>query len=230
MPVLEAVMRICAAFHKKEEARFLSHLDLQRLMQRAMRRAQLPLRYSQGFNPHPLLAFASALSVGQSSDGEWLDVRLDAPMEPGLFVERLNAMLPPGIAVTHAVEVDESMPTLTALLMRAHYSVTLRREDASWQEYALQEGIDVLLAGPITVEKQSKGGKKLVDLRPQLIAMELLGVEGDTAKFSVTGELTAAGGLNAELLMRAYLARIGVAAQVRIHRICLEFDGLEQAE
>lgn len=65
-------MRIIASFYKHEQVMFVSHLDMQRLFQRAFRRADLPLAYSNGFNPHPLLSFATALSVGYTSDCEYL--------------------------------------------------------------------------------------------------------------------------------------------------------------
>ena len=70
-------MRIIASFYKHDEVRFVSHLDMQRLFQRAFRRAGLPLSYSKGFNPHPLLSFATALSVGYTSECEYFDVFLD---------------------------------------------------------------------------------------------------------------------------------------------------------
>ena len=69
-------MRMLAVYHKTESARYISHLDVQRTLQRAFRRAKLPLRFSEGFNPHPELSFASALATGTTSDAEWFDVEL----------------------------------------------------------------------------------------------------------------------------------------------------------
>ena len=74
--VLEKNMRIIARFEKGEAVRFVSHLDIQRTFQRAFRRANIPLAYSQGFNPHPQLSFATALSLGYTSEAEWFDVKL----------------------------------------------------------------------------------------------------------------------------------------------------------
>ena len=75
-------MRLAVVFTKEAPVRFVSHLDLQRLFQRAFRRAKLPLAYSQGFNPHPLVAFATALSVGFTSEGEYLDLTLTEDVSP----------------------------------------------------------------------------------------------------------------------------------------------------
>ena len=97
-------MRIIACFTKPDSVRFVSHLDTQRLFQRAFRRAGLPLAYSQGFNPHPLLSFATALSCGYTSDGEYFDVILSEPVEPEAFVTRVNAVLPEGMRIVSAVE------------------------------------------------------------------------------------------------------------------------------
>ena len=66
-------MRMLAVYHKTESARYISHLDVQRTLQRAFRRAKLPLRFSEGFNPHPELSFASALATGTTSAAAWFD-------------------------------------------------------------------------------------------------------------------------------------------------------------
>ena len=79
--------------------RFVSHLDIQRLLQRAFRRADIPLSYSQGFNPHPQLSFATALSTGYTSDAEWVDVKLDKNMEAGDFLDKVNHVMPEGFAL-----------------------------------------------------------------------------------------------------------------------------------
>ncbi|MBQ6865648.1 MAG: DUF2344 domain-containing protein, partial [Clostridia bacterium] len=87
-------MRIIAALHERGRAAYLSHLDMQRTLQRALRRADMPLVYSQGFNPHPLVAFAGALSTGYESEREWFDVRLEGEIIPTDFEARLNEMPP----------------------------------------------------------------------------------------------------------------------------------------
>ena len=69
-------MRALICFGKRARLRFISHLDLQRFMQRALRRTDLPVAYSQGFNPHPQMAFASALAMGWVSEYEILDVKM----------------------------------------------------------------------------------------------------------------------------------------------------------
>ena len=220
-------MRIIANFHKGEPVRFISHLDILRLMQRAMRRAQLPLTFSQGFNPHPVMAFASALSVGYTSDGEWLDVMLDAPVAPEAFAARMNAVLPEGLRILCALEIEEKTPTLTALLQRAYYEVTLYL-NAPEDKETLANGIEPFLSAPIVVTKRTKGGMKQVDIRPQLLELRIADGPGQAdCILSVTGRLTADGGLQMELLLNALTEACGLAARWRVHRKAVDFDKIE---
>ena len=100
---------------------FVSHLDMQRLFQRAFRRADLPLAYSNGFNPHPLLSFATALSVGYTSDCEYFDVMLSEYVSPAEFKRRVNAVLPQGVHIVDAVDAGEFKASLTPLMRSAEY-------------------------------------------------------------------------------------------------------------
>ena len=109
-------MRIIASFYKHEQVMFVSHLDMQRLFQRAFRRADLPLAYSNGFNPHPLLSFATALSVGYTSDCEYFDVMLSEYVSPAEFKRRVNAVLPQGVHIVDAVDAGEFKASLTPLM------------------------------------------------------------------------------------------------------------------
>ena len=83
-----------AEFEKLGRMSWFSHLDLQSTMQRALRRADLPVRYSQGFNPHVNLAFATALSVGAQSRCELMDVELEEAADPAAFAQRLHLRFP----------------------------------------------------------------------------------------------------------------------------------------
>ena len=90
-------MRMIAAYHKEPALRYISHLDIQRTLHRAFSRANLPVQYSAGFNPHPQLSFASALSTGMAGCAEWFDVTLYQDVAPEEFMRRLNAALPAGL-------------------------------------------------------------------------------------------------------------------------------------
>lgn len=223
-------MRIIANFRKGEELRFISHLDIQRLVQRAMRRANLPLSYSQGFNPHPILSFASALSVGYTSDAEWMDVRLSEDVAPEEFTARLNTALPEGLRILKAKAAEESLPSLTALIQRSRYEATVIF-DQPIDALTLKDALEALLNGPIIVDKHTKGGMKQVDIRPQLVSMRFL--ENDRvgllaeANFYIEGILNASGSLQIELLLQALMLSCGATGRTRVHRTAVDFDKIE---
>ena len=103
-------------FSKKGAARYISHLDLNRTMIRALRRAQLPIWYTEGFNKHPYVTFAAPLSLGYEGERETMDVRLNTPMPMDELVTQLDAVMPTGLrildatpAVKKAGEVDRAI-------------------------------------------------------------------------------------------------------------------------
>lgn len=216
-------MRVIASFSKLDEVRFVSHLDMQRLFQRAFRRAGLPLAYSQGFNPHPLLSFATALSVGYTSDCEYFDITLSEPIPTDEFVSRVNNILPAGVMIIDAVDAGDFKSSLTPLMRSADYSVKMRFErDVSKHE--LHEAAEALLGGDILVDKKTKGGIKSVDIRPMLISLAVLEADGASANLDISGKLTAEGGLPLELLFGALYEKLGVKAETRVHRRRIVMD------
>jgi len=122
-------LRYRGAFRKMGRVRFLSHLDLLRAMERALRRAGIALRYSQGFNPHPLLVFSPALGVGIESEEEFVDIQVGAPLS-GSAVDRLNAVLPEGLTFSRLVPLAPDAPALSAAIGAATYLARLPAEDA----------------------------------------------------------------------------------------------------
>lgn len=219
-------MRIIASFYKHDEVRFVSHLDMQRLFQRAFRRAGLPLSYSKGFNPHPLLSFATALSVGYTSECEYFDVFLDEKIDADEFRSRVNAVLPEGVAVTKAVDAGEMKTSLTTLMRSADYFARLDfdREVTSDE---LENALASLLTGEIIVEKKTKGGIKDVDIRPLLISVNLIDCSEGSAILYIKGKLTAEGGLPLELLFGAISEKVSASAVSTVNRRTIEMDWSE---
>ena len=216
-------MRMLAVYHKAEAARFISHLDILRALQRAFRRAGLPLRYSDGFNPHPELSFASALATGMTSDAEWFEVELTQDMTPEAFVSAVNPVLPRGLSVSDAREMPLGIKTLTSCTRAAEYRVTISTEQ-EFQKDLLEETLHGLLSGEIIVNKRTKSGIKPVDIRPQVLRAIVEGIEKDTITLRVLGQLQADGGLRAELFAGALLDRLDAQGSVRIHRTAMFFD------
>ncbi len=118
-------MRARITFTKQGALRYTGHLDLHRLWERAMRRADLPLSYSLGFHPQPKISLAAALPLGFSSLGEVLDVRFNEEIPTAEITSRLKDNLPPDIQVTKVESVDERAPALQTRVLSATYNVQL---------------------------------------------------------------------------------------------------------
>lgn len=216
-------MRIIAALSKVNRASYLSHLDIQRTLQRAMRRADLPLRYSNGFNPHPEVHFATALSTGDESVCEWFDVLLDGELSPDSFTERLNAALPEGLSVSDAFEsIETGFGSLTARLVAAKYRLELKTEEKADFAAALET---LLNKQEIIIEKRTKGGIKPHDMRPQVLDAAILKSEESTCTLEVTGTLTASGGLRTEAFAKVLLDIMECEGTFHCCRTCMYFDG-----
>jgi radical SAM-linked protein len=172
--------RIRFCFAVAGELKYLSHLDLMRLFQRALRRAALPLAYSQGFNPHPRLSLAAPLPVGVTAAQELGDIFLaDDSITPAQFLKRLQEQLPAGLTLNGAAVVAPEAPSLAAQVSTARYR-------AVWNGFAsppavpeLQDAVAQLLSLPeIKVSRRGKGGKAVTtDIRPYIHALTA-GAEG----------------------------------------------------
>ncbi len=168
-------MRLRITFAKVGALRYTGHLDLHRLWERAARRAELPLAYSQGFHPQPKLAIAAALPLGFSSRCEVLDMRLEREIPLEGLRERLQETLPTGIQVTDVESVDEKLPALQTLVASAQYQVTLMDASSSPGVDALElkRRVESVLATE-SIMRERRG--KTYDLRPLI---ELLEVESN---------------------------------------------------
>lgn len=146
---------IRVTFEKCGLARYISHLDLMRAMTRAVRRAEIPLWYTEGFNRHPYLTFAAPLSLGSEGLQETMDLRLEEELPMEELVRRLDAVMPQGLRITGAAEAVHKPGELAA----ARYQLTFDCPPAV---------LEALLAQPeILVEKRTKKKTmKTLDIRP----------------------------------------------------------------
>ena len=117
------MQRIRLTFEKGAPLRFIGHLDLARMWERACRRAKLPLAYTQGYTPHPRLTFAAPLALGATGSGELMDMYLRDSLSIHEILRRIRPQLPTGCAVSAAVEVPIADPAVTALVRRAMYNI-----------------------------------------------------------------------------------------------------------
>ena len=164
-------MKMIVVFEKGPRLRHIGHLDLMRAMQRALRRSGLPLRYSQGFNPHILVTFAAPLSVGMPGKREVMEVPIEGEMTGEAFLEKLSDALPPDLPCLSARPVDERHPAPMALLAAAIYQAELEtapeRFSETVEKYLAQKEIPAI--------RKTKTGMKPCDLRPMIYGLSLNG-------------------------------------------------------
>lgn len=207
-------MRAMIRFGKQPRLRFISHLDLQRFFQRALNRTGLPIAWTQGFNPHPILSFGSALALGWTSEYEILDVKLSAPMGRRRTEDAMRAALPVDLPVLEVRMVDDRHPAPMAMVRASDYEITLSGETAAATLDAAEE---FLRRESVMAVRKTKSGEREVDIRPMALLLER---EGDvlSARLMLTEKDT----LKPDLLVRA-LAEIAGAEvpEMRIHRRCL---------
>jgi radical SAM-linked protein len=162
--------RYRARFSKSGRITWLGHLDLTRLLLRAMRRARIPLVYTQGFNPKPRVGFAPALAVGVASEAEYLDFESWEPLEPDAALSRINAALPPDVRFLALREIARDAPTLGELIRAARYRATSRnglRVAAALDAFRQRSGL--------AVERPRKnGGTKVFELARELLELDQL--------------------------------------------------------
>ena len=179
-------MRIQITFSKQGALRYTGHLDLHKLWERAARRAELPLAYSQGFHPQPKVNIAAALPLGFSSRCEVLDMRLERDIPLDGLQDKLQQTLPTGIRVFAIESVDERAPALQTQVTSAEYEVTLTEAVAGSD---LKRKVDSVMEAE-SIIRERRG--KIYDLRPLIeelkvspdgkIFMRLTAKEGATGR------------------------------------------------
>jgi radical SAM-linked protein len=163
-------VKLRVRFAKRGKVRYTSHRDLARIWERALRRAAVPMAYSEGFSPRPRISFGLALPTGYASEGEYLDVTVSTVIaDPSTLVGPLTQALPVGIDV----QVVAPLPPGSTSLQEAVTATTWRLELVGVTEDRLQAGIDDLLArDEIIVTRERKGRPVTDDLRPAINRLE----------------------------------------------------------
>ncbi len=202
-------MRMLAVFEKGERIRHIGHLDIQRSVQRGLRRSGLPVAYSQGFNPHILITFASALSTGACGKREIMDVTMAEEVSAEEFLSRINKAMPPEMQVSEARPVDQHHPSLMSELQAAEYDLMIRDEQKGER---LSEAVPALLARE-TVPAMRKTKTKLseCDIRPLILSLR-----GEKNHLYATLVLTERESCKPQMLLDALRKQAGIEEEVRM--------------
>lgn len=162
------MQRIRIRYAKRGPLRFTSHRDFARAFERAMRRAGVPVAYSQGFTPHPKVSFATTAPTGVASEAEYLEIGLRERVDPTELREALNAALSPGFAVLDAVEATGG--NLAERIEASHWRVELPGVEPDALRRAVQAFEN---ASEVLVERLTKQGRRSIDARAPIVRIEV---------------------------------------------------------
>lgn len=171
--------RLRITFAKRPEIKYISHLDLALVWERAFRRAQLPLAYSQGFNPRPKIQVAAGLPVGTTGSAEILDVIITEQVDPAELLQRIRTTLPRGVVIHTIAEVPLKTASLQHLLRQAEYRVIV---ETNLPAQELTSRIQALLAADQVIQtRRRRQLEEKFDLRPWLHDLRLESVADNQA-------------------------------------------------
>jgi len=175
-PVAEPSARTARLqYQKSEEIRFTGHLDLIRIFERSFRKAAIKLVYSQGFHPHPKIAYSPPLTIGYTSETEYLDVQYFYERGEDI-VSKLKGSLPEGLKITNAITLFGKTPSLSSVINRAEYEVKLFK---TFDQTYLNDKIkEFLNRTEIIIVRRKSSGKQQIDIRPFVRSIELNGQIG----------------------------------------------------
>lgn len=187
-------MKIRIKFQKYGAMKFIGHLDMMRYFQKVMRRADIDIKYSEGFSPHQIMSFAAPLGVGVTSDGEYLDIEVHSTRSSEEALRALNEVMVEGVHVSQYRRLPEGTKNAMSSVAAADYTVHFKDPSANpFTLSTLREALQVFLEGQdqILVTKETKKGERQMDLKPlifRLTAIDRPMQEDSPAEFALTGE------------------------------------------
>lgn len=200
-------MKIRIRFSKKGPVKFIGHLDILRYFQKAFRRADYDLIYSQGYHPHPVQSFASPLGVGLESEGEYMDIEVNSMDSPAQMLDRLNAQMTEGIIATGFTVLRDDAKNSMSILAAADYTVHFREGMAPCSRQKLEEMVHTFLAlDEILVHKKTKKNELEINIRPMVRSL-CVKEDGSIWMQVLAGS---AANLKPELLLESMFAREGI--------------------
>ena len=223
------VMYCRARITKDEPLRYISHLDYVSLMQRAIRRAKIPAAYSEGFNPHMKLSFASALSVGVTSDAEYMDLELSKPMDADELIERLRPALPEGVRLLSLRVLKGKPKALMSLVDEAAYEITVPLcGDLSSAQEAI--GAFNALQECMVLRKTPKKTREIDICQYLRGEVRADAAAGDVLRLMLAVRITPAGSVKPQEILAALCEKFAFpvdAAAALVHRSALLCGGVE---
>jgi len=231
---LEQLVRI--KYCKDGPIRYISHLNLTQIFARVLRRANIPVFISGGFNPRFKISFGPPLPLGISSISEYLDIKLKEEIKAEELVEKLNRALPQGLNMLQAKIIPLSAVSLVKAIDRATYTITLKikeklinsestNQEDEFEELKVEIDKNVkrfVELEEIIIEKQTKNGIKIVDIRPTILDIRVQKFQNPILKLSIDLKIGQQGNLNPRYVADAWISNF--ANNFDIVQVCR--DGL----
>lgn len=169
------MQRLRIKFSRGEEIKFISHLDIMRLWDRAFHRARIPLAYSEGFNPHPKMSLAVPLAVGVTSEAELMDIVVARTVSPHWFTQAMSQQLPPGIDILGVFQTGLNIPSLQSQVRFAEYRVEAETTETAARE--MESTVAALLSQEhLPWHHHRDTGQRSYDLRALINELRLVSV------------------------------------------------------
>ncbi len=203
-------MRLAVEYKRTGAARFASHLDMQRAAMRAVRRTDLKPEYSQGFNPHMVMSFASAMPVGLRSDSEYFELKLTEETPPEVCLKELMAAMPEGFKPVWTGRLPDNAPKLMAALKAASYEAMIEK-----QRYpSVKQTIEKLRKKDIIEIEIPKSGK-MKNIRPLIHEVKM---DDEACGIKLMLAMSSEASLNPESLFQYIGGLMGEALEYEIKR------------
>ena len=217
-------MKIRIKFRKWGCMKFIGHLDMLRFFQKAMRRADIDICYSEGFSPHQIMSFAAPLGVGITSDGEYFDIEVHSTKSSEESIQMINNTLVDGVEVTGYVALPDDAKTAMSIVTAADYILSYKdgyESPFTLEEWEKHVGELLTSADHFTIIKKTKKSEREMDLKPLVYAFDLREIDGEPAFYLnvCTGSVD---NIKPELVLSSVYEKLGVEyneSAITIHRI-----------
>ncbi len=205
-------------FSKNGPIKFIGHLDVMRYFQKAIRRAEIDVKYSEGFSPHQVISFAQPLSVGATSDGEYMDMTVNSMVSVKDVMDKLNSVMNEGIEILAAEELKEGAEKAMTAAFAARYSICFRensKPDFDW----ISKFNDYLSQEKLPAMKKTKSGEKEIDMKPMIFEYSF---DKENESVNLLLSMSSLATLKPALLFTGFFDSIGKefsSAMLDIHRV-----------
>lgn len=203
--------------------KFIGHLDMMRYFQKAMRRAEIAICYSEGFSPHQIMSFAAPLGVGLTSDGEYVDIEVKETASTEESLRVLNAVMVDGVRVTGYVKLPDNAKNAMSIVAAADYHLSFKEGYAS--PYSLSEWKEIIAREftnkeQFLIMKKTKKSEREVDLKPLVYTFDVEELNG-VITFGLQVSTGSVDNIKPELVLASIYEKCGLVYQpsaIHIHR------------